>query len=107
MKTTIDYDKFKRLAKDFMNKHGGSAYRAIELKLYANQETHDSTEKMNEFLEALYKFFCDVAEVASRQRIVLVEDGSVDMDNDKEQFEKLDLIPIVYRQGSNKPEILD
>lgn len=41
-----------------------------------------------------------------KNKILLVEDGSIDLDDEKEILNKMGYQIIVYRQGSNKPEIL-
>lgn len=39
-------------------------------------------------------------------KILLIEDGSIDLENEKEKLNKLGYKVIVYRSGANKPEIL-
>ena len=38
--------------------------------------------------------------------ILLVEDGSIDLEKEQQNLNKMGYKVIVYRQGSNKPEIL-
>lgn len=41
-----------------------------------------------------------------QDKILLVEEGSIDLETEEETLNKMGYKVIVYRQGSNKPEIL-
>lgn len=41
-----------------------------------------------------------------QDKILLVEDGSIDLEKEEETLNKMGYKVIIYRQGANKPEIL-
>lgn len=68
-----------------------------------NQETADY-ETLAQMLNELYKIVDKATQKV--KPILLIEDGSVDFDEIEEKGINDNYAVIIYRQGSNKPEVL-
>lgn len=86
-----------------LQKYLGQIYEAFIDKYSANEEGYciNFEDKIN----FVPKEYCEVIkETIDTKKVLLVEDGSVDVDYIEDE---LGIKCIIYRQGANKPEWLD
>ena len=95
----------------------GGVYEAF-IMTYDNGETNYYTQVKRDMIYIFAPEQCEVIEEVASQvpeekstdamtnRVLMVEDGSVDIDALEEYCEDKGIYVLVYRQGSNKPEFL-
>ena len=86
-----------------LQKYLGQIYEAFIDKYSANEDGY--CVNFNDKINFVPKEYCEVVEeTIGTKKVLLVEDGSVDVDYIEEE---LGIKCIIYRQGANKPEWLD
>lgn len=71
---------------------------------------HSYSERSKIFYEVYTEILEDLISVKNEKeytKILLVEDGSIDEDTEKDKLEELGYKVLVYRQGSRTPEVLE
>ena len=108
--------KILKAGSEYEEKFVGGVYEAFRLEssdgmvTYAvHVETNNLWYFCQEYCEEVSGGGCAASEEKSTDatnRVLMVEDGSVDIDALEEYCEDKGIYVLVYRQGSNKPEFL-
>lgn len=74
-------------------------------KAEASTGYYSSTSEHNAYIEII-KDLKEIEKKKYNKQLLLVEDGSIDIENEKQSLEELGYKVILYKQGSQPPKVL-